>query len=169
MSTSPAPAPTAADAAPKKKSKKLLVLAVCVFFAGAGAAIPMFVNVPALFAKSKDDKGKEKKDTKTVIVPFGEVVVNLSEDRLQRYLRVKVAILVEADSEKEVTDLVTKRKAAIKSAMIAHLAGKSVKDVSGSSGVTRTQRELLERTEDVLYPDGGSRIKSVLFEEYVVQ
>jgi flagellar FliL protein len=160
---------TPAAEAPKKKGKKLIILAVCVIFAGAGAAFPMFVNVPALFAKSKEDKGKEKKDAKTAIVPFGDIVVNLSEDRLQRYLRVKMAILVEAEAEKDVLDLVTKKKAAVKSAMIAHLAGKSVKDVSGSSGVTRTQRELLERIEDVLYPDGGSRIKSVLFEEYVVQ
>ncbi|MBN9118998.1 MAG: flagellar basal body-associated FliL family protein [Planctomycetes bacterium] len=160
--------PTAPAQAPKK-GKKLLILLVCVVFAGAGAAFPMFVNVPALFAKSKEDKGKEKKESKTAIVPFGEITVNLSEDRLARYLRVKVSVLVEADSEKEVTDLVTKKKAAIKSAMITHLAGKSVKDVSGSSGVTRMQRELLERMEDVLYPDGGSHIKSVLFEEYVVQ
>ncbi len=155
--------------APKKKGKKLLMLIVCVVFSAAGAAIPMLVNVPALFAKSKEDKGKEKKDAKTAIVPFGEVVVNLSEDRLQRYLRVKVAVLVEAEAEKETTDLLTKKKAAVKSAMIAHLAGKSLKDVSGSVGVTRMQRELLEKFEDVLYPDGNSRLKSVLFEEYVVQ
>lgn len=163
------PTPAAAEAAPKKKSKKFLILAICLIFGGGGAAFPMVVNVPALVGKSKEDKGKEKKDAKTAIVPFGDVVVNLSEDRLQRYLRVKMAILAEAEAEKEVTDLVTKKKAAIKSAMITHLAGKSVKDVSGSSGVTRTQRELLERIEDVLYPDGNSRIKSVLFEEYVVQ
>jgi flagellar basal body-associated protein FliL len=129
----------------------------------------MLVNVPALFAKSKEDKAKDKKDAKTAIVPFGEVVVNLSEDRLQRYLRVKVAVLVEAESEKEVTDLLTKKKAAVKSAMIAHLAGKTLKDVSGSVGVTRMQRELLERVEDVVYPEGNSHIKAVLFEEYVVQ
>ncbi len=159
----------AAEAAPKKKSKKFLILAICLIFGGGGAAFPMVVNVPALVGKSKEDKGKEKKDAKTAIVPFGDLVVNLSEDRLQRYLRVKMAFLVEADAEKEVLDLVTKKKAAIKSAMITHLAGKSVKDVSGSSGVTRSQRELLERIEDVLYPDGNSRIKSVLFEEYVVQ
>jgi flagellar basal body-associated protein FliL len=163
------PAPAAEGAAPRKKGKKLLVAVVCLVFTVAGAALPMVVNVSSLFAKSKDDKGKEKKDTKTAIVPFGEVVVNLSEDRLQRYLRVKVAVLVEAEAEKEVTELLTKKKAAVKSAMIAHLAGKSLKDVSGSVGVTRMQRELLERMEDVLYPDGHSRIKSVLFEEYVVQ
>jgi flagellar basal body-associated protein FliL len=149
--------------------KKLLVAVVCLVFPLAGAAVPMVVNGSALFAKSKEDKGKEKKDAKTAIVPFGEVVVNLSEGSLQRYLRIKVAVLAEADAEKEVTDLLTKKKAAVKSAMIAHLAGKALKDVSGSVGVTRMQRELLERIEDVLYPDGNSRIKTVLFEEYVVQ
>jgi flagellar basal body-associated protein FliL len=76
---------------------------------------------------------------------------------------------VEADAEKDVTDLLTKKKAAVKSAMITHLAGKTLKDVSGSVGVTRTQRELLEKIEEVLYPDGDGHLKSVLFEEYVVQ
>jgi flagellar protein FliL len=168
--SAPTPAPAAAGAeAPPKKGKKMLVAIVCVVFTAAGAAVPMFVNVPALLAKSKEDKGKEKKDAKTAIVPFSDLTVNLYEERLQRYLRIKVALLVEADAEKEVTDLVAKKKAAIKSAMLTHLSGKSVKDVSGPSGVTRTQRELLERLEDVLYPDGNSRVKSVLFEEYVVQ
>ncbi len=168
MSTSPA-AGSPAEGPPRKKGRKLVLAVVCVVFAGAGAAFPMLVNVPALFAKPNADKTKDKKEAKTAIVPFGDVVVNLSEDRLQRYLRVKVAVLADAEAEKEVTDLLTKKKAAVKSAMIAHLAGKSLKDVSGSVGVTRTQRELLERMEEVLYPDGDSRIRAVLFEEYVVQ
>jgi flagellar protein FliL len=169
MSAAPAAAaPAAGTPAPKKKSKLMLIV-VCVVFTLAGAAFPMVVNVPALFAKSGDSKKKDPKDAQTAIVPLGEVVVNLSEERLQRYLKIKVAVLVEAEAEKEVTDLLTKKKAAVKSAMIAHLAGKSLKDVSGSAGVTRTQRELREKIEDVLYPDGHSPIKSVLFEEYVVQ
>lgn len=165
MSTSPA-AGSPAEAPPRKKGRKLVLAVVCLVFSGAGAAFPLLVNVPALLAKPNADKAK---DAKTAIVPFGDVVVNLSEDRLQRYLRVKVAVLADAEAEKEVTDLLTKKKAAVKSAMIAHLAGKSLKDVSGSVGVTRTQRELLERMEEVLYPDGNSRIRAVLFEEYVVQ
>lgn len=161
----------AAPAGAPKKGKKLVYLIVCLLFGGIGAAVPMFVNVPALFAGGahKDEKKASPKDAKTVIVPVGEVVVNLSEDRLQRYLRLKLAVLVDAEVEKEVTDLMTKKKAAVKSAIIAHLAGKSLKDVSGSAGVARTQRELLERIDEVLYPDGNSRMKSVLFEEYVVQ
>ncbi|MCS6864650.1 MAG: flagellar basal body-associated FliL family protein [Gemmataceae bacterium] len=158
----------AAPPAPKK-GKKLLFLVVCVVFTAAGAALPMVVDVQSLFAKSKAEKSKEKKDAKTAIVPFGDVVVNLSEGRAQRYLRVKIAFLVDWEAEKEVTDLVNKKKAAIKSAMISHLAGKTLDSVSGSAGVARTQRELLERTDEVLYPEGDSRIKAVLFEEYVVQ
>ena len=165
-----APAAPAPETAAPKKSKKLLMIIVCVVFTTAGAAFPMVVNVQSLFAKSSADKGKDKKaQAKTAIVPFGEVVVNLSEDRAQRYLRVKVAFLVEYEAEKEVTELVTKKKAAVKSAMISHMAGKRLTDVSGSPGVARMQRELLERADDVLYHDGDSKIKSVLFEEYVIQ
>lgn len=169
MSAPAAPAAPADAAAAPKKGKKVILIAVCLVFAGAGAAFPMMVNVPAMMGKGKEETKKDKKDVKTAIVPFGDLTVNLSEDRLQRYLRVKVALLVDADAEKDVTAEVAKKKAAVKSAMIAHLAGKSIKDVSGASGVTRTQRELLERAEDVLYPDGGSKLKSVLFEEYVIQ
>jgi flagellar basal body-associated protein FliL len=149
--------------------KKILLVAVCIFCPLLGGALPMVVNVPAMVGKSKEEKGKKKEESKTAVVPFGEVVVNLSEGSLQRYLRIKVAVLVDEEAEKEVELLLTKKKAAVKSAMIAHLAGKTLKDVSGSVGVTRMQRELLERVEDVLYPEGHSQIKSVLFEEYVVQ
>jgi flagellar protein FliL len=160
-------APTATTTS--KKSRKLLILVVGVVFAGAGAAIPMFVNVPALFAKSKNDKAKSNAEAKTVIVPFSDVVVNLVDPRMQRYLRVKIAVLVEADAEEEITELLAKHKAAVKSKLIGHIAGKEIKDVSGTVGVNRLQRELLERFEDVLYPDGHGHIRGVLFEEYVIQ
>ena len=62
-----------------------------------------------------------------------------------------------------------KKKAPLKSAIITHLAGKSLKDVSGSVGVNRVQREILEKLDDVLYPDGHSHLRGVVFEEYVVQ
>lgn len=162
MSTAPAATP----AAPKKKSGRLILIVVCVGAIAAGAAVPMALAGTG-FGKAAD-KPKGKADTKTAIVPFG-VVVNLAEERQQRYLRVKMAVLVEAEAEKEVTELLTKKKAAVKNALIGHLAGKTTKDVGGSVGVQRMQRELLERIEDVLYPDGHSRLRAVLFEEYVVQ
>jgi flagellar protein FliL len=163
-----APAAPTATTTPKK-GRKLMLLVVGVVFAGAGAAIPMFVNVPALFAKSKADKAKEHGEAKTVIVPFSDVVVNLVDPRMQRYLRVKIAVLVDAEAEEEVTALLNKHKAAVKSKLIGHISGKEIKDVSGTVGVNRLQRELLERFEDVLYPDGHGQIRAILFEEYVIQ
>ncbi|MDY3556844.1 flagellar basal body-associated FliL family protein [Gemmata sp. JC717] len=169
-------AAAATEAAPKKKGGKLILIIVCLIALGGGAIVPMAMGgVPPFGKKAEGEKDKDKApkkkptESKTAIVPFGDVVVNLVEERQQRYLRLKIAVLVDAEAEKEVTGMVTAKKAAVKSALIGHLAGKSTKDVSGSVGVQRMQRELLERIEEVLYPDGSSRIRAVLFEEYVVQ
>lgn len=166
VATPPAADQAATTPAPTKKGRKLVLAAVCLVCVGAGAAVPMVVDVPHLVAGSKD---KAAHSEKTVIVPFGEVVVNLSEERMTRYLRLKVAVVVDAEAEKEVTELLTQQKPALKSKMIGHIAGKTLKDVSGTVGVNRLQREVFDKFEDVLYPDGHSRIRAVLFEEYVVQ
>ncbi len=162
----------APPAAPRKKSK-LGFLIFCVLCIAAGAAVPMLVDVKAMLAggesKNKGHGHGNAHSEATATVPFGDVVVNLSEDRMTRYLRVKVAVLTTAESEKEVTERVAKHKAAAKSRLISHLAGKSLKDVSGTTGVNRLQREILELFEDVMFPEGGSHLKGVLFEEYVVQ
>jgi flagellar basal body-associated protein FliL len=175
MSTAPAPAP-AATAPPKKKGKLFLIVA-CVVAVAAGAGVPFVVDVPALMgtktAEGKEATDKKKKKAKhdehLATVPVGDVAVNLAEDRMTRYLRVKVAIQVEEAAEKTVHTLVEKQKVALKSWMISHIAGKSLKDVSGTVGVNRLQREILERFDDILYPNGESPIRGVLFEEYVVQ
>ncbi len=157
--------PAAADASAPKKSKKLIFIVVGLVCVAGGAAVPLLLN-GAAFGKGKSEKKVEKK---TAIVPFGEVVVNLTEDRMNRYLRLKLAVLADADAEKEVTDKLTKQKAAVKSRLIGYLAGKTLKDVSGTVGVNRLQRETLEKIDDVIYPDGDSKVRDVLFEEYVVQ
>lgn len=161
MSASPA-------APPARRGRKIVFVVVCLLCVAAGGAVPMVVDVPTMLGKGKEE-GKGKADAKTAIVPFGELVVNLNEERHNRYLRLKLAVLVEADAEKDVTERMTKQKAAVKSKLIGHLAGKTLKDVSGQVGVTRLQREVLDKFEDVLYPEGGGHLKAVLFEEYVIQ
>lgn len=155
----------ATPAAPRKKKGKLLVLAICLVFGGAGAAAPL------LIPKTHADQGEENKkpSAKTVSVPFGDAVVNLAEAQMTRYLKLKIAILTDADHEKEMTEKLTAQKAEVKSRIIAHIAGKSLKDVSGKVGVNRLQRELHDLFDDVLYPDGHGHIRNILFEEYVVQ
>lgn len=158
-------APAATDTPAPKKGKKLIFAVVGLVCIAGGAAVPLVMSGAA----SGKGKTEKKADKKTVIVPFGEVVVNLTEDRMNRYLRLKLAVLADADAEKEVTEKITKQKAAVKSRMISHLSGKTLKDVSGTVGVNRLQREMLEKIDDVIYPDGESKVRDVLFEEYVVQ
>jgi flagellar basal body-associated protein FliL len=169
------PAATTA-AAPAKKKSKLPLLVACVVSIGGGAAFPMFVNVPALLGNTKDGekakaKPKAEGEAKTVTIPFDAAgtVVNLAEERATRYLKLKLALVVDADAEKEVTEKLAKKKPAMKSWLLIHLAGKTLKDVQGSVGASRVQREILERFEDILYPDGHGALRAVLFEEYVVQ
>ena len=153
-----------------RRGRKLVWIVVCLGCVAAGAAVPVFVPVPQLFGKTKAEaKGKGHGTEKTATVPFGDAVVNLSEERMTRYLRVKVVLVVDADQEKDATAHVGKHKAALKNWLIGHLAGKSLKDVAGTVGVKRVQREILERFEDELYPDGHGPLRDVLFEEFVVQ
>ena len=176
MSEEAAPAATA----PKKKGGKAKFLIAAVLSIAAGFATPMFVNIPSLMGKEKTAeageatpaKAKKKSahaEEKTVTVPFGDVVVNLAEDRMTRYLRLKIVLVVEEEAEKEVTAKLEKQKAIMKSWLISHVAGKTLKDVGGTVGVNRLQREILERFEDTLYPHGHGHLKNVMFEEYLVQ
>jgi flagellar FliL protein len=161
-----APAAPSASPAGKKRGKLPLIL-VAVVCIGAGAAVPMFVTLPGMGGGKAE--AKPKKPANEVAVPVGDVVVNLAEDRMNRYLRMKIAVKVDAEDEKAVVALVAKHKAAMKSKLISHLAGKTLRDVSGSVGVNRLSREILEKFDDILYPDGESKVREVLFEEYVVQ
>ena len=104
------------------------------------------------------------------VVPFGDITVNLSEERLQRYLRLKIAFKVDEKAHREMTGLVAAKRAELKSWAITHLAGKSVKDVSGSAGVVKVQAELRDGFGKILRGDKKENpVREVLFEEYVIQ
>jgi flagellar basal body-associated protein FliL len=179
MSDTPAPAPAAAG----KKKFPIALLALPLLAAGAGAAVPLVVDVPAMMGMKKDEdpdaaanaaaKAKKKKQhahaEHLASVAVGDVAVNLAEERMTRFLRVKIALQCEHSAEGKLHELVEKNKAALKSWAIGHLAGKSLKEVSGTVAIHRLQREMLERFDEMLFPDGESPLRAVLFEEYLVQ
>lgn len=163
--------------APKKVRgpNKIVLALVCVICTAGGAAVPWVVHGSSLFreeegsASGKAAHAKTEAAPQTATVPFGDVVVNLNEERMSRYLRVKIVLTVDAAREKAATDELAKSRPQLKSWLISHLSGKSLKDVAGSVGVKRLQRELLEHFDEVLYPNGDGPLREVLFEEYVVQ
>lgn len=160
--------------AAKKGSTRLTLILVAVFgllALAAGGALPYFL----LHAPAKDDSDKEKEGhghasaAKHAYVSFGEVVVNLNEDRLTRYLKIKVLLVTDAHNEKALVDLVQKRKPVLKNWLIAHLSDKSLQEVSGASGVNKLRREIWHQFNAELYSDGSEKILDVFFEEFVVQ
>ncbi len=168
--TAPPVAGPAAASPPSSKSSKWVLIIVGLVSLAAGAALPLVVDLSTLMGHAPESvETSPIKETKTAIISFGDVIVNLADERAMRYLRVKIAVVVDASKEKEVESLLTKKKPAVKSKLISHLAGKTLKDVTGTVGVNRLQREILERFDEVLYPEGESPLRAVLFEEYVVQ
>jgi flagellar FliL protein len=165
-----------ADAGGPKRGrfKKLLVLGVvAALVTGAGAAVPLLLAAkePAGGGKAKgaEGEGGRAAHAKLAFVPFGDVVVNLAEERLTRYLRVKLVLVVAQAEEKEMTEEVTKNKAILKNWLIGYLSDKSLKEVNGTAGVNRLRREILEQFNSLLGAGRVDKVHDVLFEEFVVQ
>jgi flagellar basal body-associated protein FliL len=155
--------------APAKGKRKLLpLLLVCGLLAGgAGAALPWLLPHKKTGAVAAE--GPPKPTGKQAYSPFGEVVVNLNEERLTRYLRVKLLLVVDTVHEKEVAELVEKRRPKLKNWLIGYLSDRSLQDVSGATGVNRLRREIWREFNAELFPDGSEKIMDIFFEEFVVQ
>jgi flagellar basal body-associated protein FliL len=141
-----------------------IVLSVAA--AGGGAALPWLLS--ARHADHGTSPKEEVADHRAVI-PFGDLVVNLGEERLTRYLRVKVLLVVEDKQSKEINELMQKQKAFLKSWLIGYLSDQSLQEVGRAAGVNRIRREILNQFNAMLFPDGSERIIEVLFDEFVVQ
>src|SRR5438445_135425 len=109
-------------AAPPKSGKRGLILWMLVALAavGGGASLPWIMGGHRYDAHTDKKKGEAPK-TKQAAIPFGDVVVNLGEDRLSRFLRVKIMVAIDEADTKEVTDLLTTQKAFLKSWLIGYL------------------------------------------------
>src|SRR5690348_2221445 len=104
--------------APPKRGASWLVLGVVAAVAvAAGAALPMFLGGGDHRPKKNSP---EKEAKKPAVLPFGDAVVNLNEDRLTRYLRVKILLVVDGHEEKALNEHIQKQKAALKSWLIGY-------------------------------------------------
>jgi flagellar protein FliL len=160
----------AEQAEPPKGSKwmgRLVLGVVGLAAAGAGVAVPQLL--PSKPPTPESASAHDAENRKPAFVPFGDVVVNLAEERLTRYLRVKLILVTDASQEKAAGELLTKNKAILKNWLISYLSDKSLQEVSGAAGVNRLRREIQDQFNALLYPDGSERIRDVLFEEFVVQ
>jgi flagellar FliL protein len=148
----------------------LFLLGGCGLLAlAAGLVVPYFLLHAPAGSEHPHEEAAAGHVAHRAYVPFGDAIVNLNEDRLTRYLRVKVLLVVDAKDEKQVTELVGKNKPAMKNWLIGHLSDKSLQEVSGASGVNKLRREIWHEFNKEIFPDGSERILDIFFEEFVVQ
>src|SRR5579859_4429462 len=94
-------------ATPPKSSKVGLVVwgLVAVVSAGAGGALPWLFT----HHESAEKKSVEKETLRPTVISFDPVVVNLGDERLTRYLRVKLLLVVDESEAKEANELLQRQ------------------------------------------------------------
>jgi flagellar basal body-associated protein FliL len=165
----------ATEPAPKQRgiTSWLVLTAVGSLAGGAGFAVPQFLvhgaPVPFFAGTGETETAHEPTAPHAAFVPFGEIVVNLAEERLTRYLRVRITLQIESTDEKLLKAAIERNKTILKNWLISYLSDKTLDEVRGAAGVNRVRREIQDQFNSMLFPDGGEIVRAVLFEEFSVQ
>src|SRR5262245_648229 len=136
---STAPVPEAAPPTVKKGGLITWVMlgVLGVLAIGGGLVVPRFLlhGTPGSAAPSH-------RSGKVAFVPFGDVVVNIHEERLTRYLRAKIILVVDEEEEKKMLEELPKKKAVLKNWLIGYLCDRSLQEVRGAASINRLRREI---------------------------
>lgn len=145
----------------------MILGAIALVSAAAGFLTPRLLMTPP--AAKEPPAPKAPEPVRPAVLPFGDVVVNLGEDRLTRYLRVKVMLVVEGNREKAIQEMIQREKPFLKNWLIGYLSDLSMKEVGRAAAVNRIRREIRSQFNTLLDPAGSEPIAEVLFDEFVVQ
>jgi flagellar basal body-associated protein FliL len=103
------------------------------------------------------------------LVEFGEVVVNLNESRLNRYLKLNISLMTDEASSMQLTERVEKNKPILKSWLLGHLADKAMDDIRGATGQNQLRREIQNHFNAIMFPEGSQKVHNILFQEFNIQ
>jgi flagellar basal body-associated protein FliL len=99
-----------------------------------------------------------------------EVVANIREPRLNRFLRCKIVVDVDPSDEKAVAEVVRTKKAVLRTWLIAHLSEQSIENLSRTKGQAKLRENIKREFNSLLYPgQAQGKIREVFFDEFVVQ
>ncbi|MBL8812781.1 MAG: flagellar basal body-associated FliL family protein [Planctomycetaceae bacterium] len=174
-------------------------IAVGVISAGLGTAVPFLLSSQSHAATGEKEEGGESaehgtategdshkstkrvkafelpKEEETVFLPFGEpdkdqeVVVNLDEGRMSRYLRIAITMQIPKSKEEDLKKRVDAKKIVLRNWLLSKISDLNLDDIRGAAGQNRLRREIRDYFNSVLCPDGYDQIYDVLFEEFNVQ
>ncbi len=163
------------EAAAPKKGGKLAWIGVGLVAGGVGFATPYILPESMRPAPKVEEAPPESAvplraaQSRPAYIEFGEVVVNLDEGRLNRYLRVSMTLQVDELQQLEISQKVDASRAVLKSWLLSYLSDKDMEEIRGAAGQNRLRREIQDHFNTVLFPDGYDRIHEVLFQEFNIQ
>ena len=151
----------------------ILVISGAVLVAGVCAVLAA-VLMTGGSSKGKPDTAASsdapKVQAPTSYVPFGDVIANLTEDRLTRYVKVNITLEVDPTKADAMTKLMTgPDKAVFRNWLITYLSDKQLQDVKGANAMNRLRREIQDGFNAILAERGDLKVERVLFEDFNVQ
>lgn len=154
-----------AEAKPKKKKKIIMfgIIGIVLLLAAVGG---FFAYTKLMAPEPVIDEAAEKKAQEDAVGEMFELepfVVNLSDPKGKRYLKVKITIELESD---KMVEKAGKSKPKMRDMVIMLLTSLSFEEVMTPEGKIRVRDELYDRFNLILKPD---RIKSLYFTEFVIQ
>lgn len=108
-------------------------------------------------------------DKTPAFVEFGEVIVNLEDARMSRYLSIGVTLQVYAEDEETVTADVELQNAVLRNWLIGYLSDLNLEDIRGGGSQNRIRRDILNSFNEIIAPDGTDVVQEVLFDKFTVQ
>jgi len=140
---------------------------------GIGAIVPfgmsMFAGPATSHAKPARPYETTPPSTAMKFLPYREVTVNLDEARMNRYLRLKIALYIREADEQVVNAAIAKKDLILRNWMVSHLSDKELDDIRGKAGQNMLRREIRDYFNATLFTDNYDRIYDVLFDEFNVQ
>lgn len=160
------------DSPKPKKVKKLLIIVGGLFLlVGCGMGgivffapglIPDAIDVFGLKGEPQEAK-KPSKETRGHLYTMDPFIVNLANQDLAKYLKVKIEL---ESQEPKTNQEFDKRQPQIRDTILFILTGKTSKEISDSEGKAKLKEEILLKVNQLLQ---DVKIKAIYFTEFVVQ
>lgn len=151
---------------PKKKKFLFIILAVLIVAIGGGgffAYTKFLAPKPAVTEEALGETKKELVETEGEMFDLEPFVVNLSDPKAKRFLKLKVTLELDSlEAKTKAEKLVPK----MRDMVIMMLTSLSFEEVMTPEGKIRIRDELLERFNLILRPE---RVRNIFFTDFVIQ
>lgn len=163
------------DAPKKKKGMGMLFMLFCGAAVVGGGMFPLGYDMlyPPVEEHVEETEGEphteEPAATVSAFIPFGEVVGNLNDRELARFVRMKILLEVDSEQAAHVSALLPSLQAPLKNWLLGMISDKKLEDVQGGVALARMRREIRDRFNSYLVNEGREPVIDILFEEFNVQ